>query len=128
MVFRQEAMERMLGLAGCGLRWLVAMVACGVAASGQPRGSPGPYTGAQATAGRLTYQAMCASCHLADLGGRNEAPPLAGANFMNVWGSRTTSDLLKLIQSSMPPGSRGHLDDDTCVNLVAFLLEANGSR
>ena len=31
------------------------------------------------------YQARCAGCHLADLGGRNDAPPLAGASFLSVW-------------------------------------------
>ena len=45
------------------------------------------------------YQASCASCHLPDLGGRNEAPPLAGANFMNTWRTRTTRDLFEFIQS-----------------------------
>ena len=34
---------------------------------------------AQATAGQTAYEANCASCHVADLGGRNEAPQLAGA-------------------------------------------------
>ena len=41
-----------------------------------PSGAPA-YTAAQATAGRAAYQANCASCHVADLGGRNEAPQLA---------------------------------------------------
>ena len=53
----------------------------------------GPFTAAQAAAGRTAYQENCASCHLPDLAGRNEAPQLAGSNFMNTWGNRSTRDL-----------------------------------
>src|SRR5207237_5154398 len=70
----------------------------------------------------------CEGCHLADLGGRNEAPPLAGAAFMRVWGRRTTRDLFAFMQATMPPENRGGLGEETYVNLVAFILEANGAR
>ena len=49
---------------------------------------PPVFTAAQATAGRAVYTARCAGCHLPDLQGRNEASPLAGANFMNAWRAR----------------------------------------
>ena len=100
--------------------WSVAILACcATIGAGQ--------TARQAEAGQLVYAANCASCHLPDLGGRNEAPRLAGPNFMNAWGSRTTTDLLILIQSTMPPGNRGGLGAEAYVNLVAFLLAANGA-
>ena len=47
-------------------------------------------TADQAAAGRTAYLANCAGCHLPDMSGRNEASPLAGANFMNTWRERTT--------------------------------------
>ena len=47
---------------------------------------------------------------------------------MRVWGGRTTSTLLQYMQSTMPPGNRGGLGQETYVDLVAFLLEANGAR
>src|SRR5690349_23585859 len=54
---------------------LTLVAACGFAvAAAQTRGAAGPYTARQASAGRVAYQANCASCHLADLAGRNEAP------------------------------------------------------
>src|SRR5260370_27984600 len=84
-------------------------------------------TARQADAGQLVYRANCASCHLPDLSGRNEAPALTGANFMSAWGKRTTTDLLTAIQSTMPPENRGSLGADAYVNLVAFLLAANGA-
>src|SRR5262249_58604671 len=45
--------------------------------------APSVFTVDQAAAGRAAYQANCASCHMPDLAGRNEAPPLAGGTFMN---------------------------------------------
>src|SRR5262249_47955398 len=84
---------------------------------------PAPvYTAAQATAGRTAYQANCASCHLPDLAGRNEAPPLAGANFMNTWRARTTRDLFEYIQSAMPP-SGDNLGADVYLSITAFILQ-----
>ncbi len=88
----------------------------------------GPFTAAQAAAGRTAYQENCASCHLPDMAGRNEAPQLAGSNFMNTWGNRSTRDLVALIQTSMPPGNVGGLNPETYVDLAAFILAANGAR
>ena len=90
----------------------------------QPRG---PFTAEQASAGRTVYQENCASCHLPDLAGRNEAPQLGGSNFMSTWGSRTTHDLFTLIQLTMPPGNAGGLSDQSYVDIVAFILQANGA-
>lgn len=90
--------------------------------------TPGPYTAAQAAAGRSAYQVNCGSCHLPDLIGRNEAPALTGANFMSAWKTRTTVDLLAYMQQMMPPGNAGAMSEETYVNLVAFILEANGAR
>src|SRR5260370_24043690 len=53
--------------------------------------TPAEYTAGQATDGLGAYQANCATCHLPDLAGRNEAPPLTGGQFMVAWGSRTTA-------------------------------------
>ncbi|HTS48447.1 MAG TPA: PQQ-binding-like beta-propeller repeat protein [Bryobacteraceae bacterium] len=87
----------------------------------------GPFTAAQASAGRTAYQENCSGCHLPDLAGRNEAPPLAGGNFMNTWGGRTTRELLALIQTTMPPGSPGALGADTYAEIAAFILQSNGA-
>ena len=70
--------------------------------AGQAPSAP-VFTADQASAGRATYQERCAGCHMPDLGGRNEAPPLAGANFMSTWGSRTTRELFDYMSAGMPP-------------------------
>jgi alcohol dehydrogenase (cytochrome c) len=88
----------------------------------------GPFTADQAAAGRNAYQTNCSSCHLVSLAGRNEAPQLAGSNFMNVWGPRTARDLISYIQASMPPTSPGTLGETAYINIAAYLLQANGAR
>ena len=87
----------------------------------------GSYTAAQASAGRAEYQSNCASCHLPDLKGSNEAPPLAGGNFMNSWANRTTTELFDFMRSSMPLNSPGSLSEQAYSNIVAYLLQANGA-
>jgi alcohol dehydrogenase (cytochrome c) len=91
-------------------------------------GTLAAYTPAQSNTGRLIYSSNCASCHMQDLAGRNEAPPLAGSNFMHAWGTRSTFELLEYIRQSMPPGNGGSMTPETCAEIVAFILEANGAR
>jgi alcohol dehydrogenase (cytochrome c) len=84
------------------------------------------FTAAQASAGQASYAANCASCHLVDLAGQNEAPQLAGTNFRSTWGKRTTRDLIEYMSATMPPG-RPSLAEQDYVNLAAFILRANGA-
>jgi alcohol dehydrogenase (cytochrome c) len=89
----------------------------------------GPFTEAQAAAGRASYLANCAGCHLADLRGANEARPLVGPDFMRTWGGRTAQELVAFLSVTMPPppASPGSLGAQSYVNLAAFLLHANGA-
>jgi len=91
----------------------------------QPR--PGAYAAAQAAAGRTTYQAQCASCHLPDLKGSGDAAPLAGPEFMSAWGQRSPRELLSFMQLTMPPTRPGALSQEEYVNLAAFVLQQNGA-
>jgi alcohol dehydrogenase (cytochrome c) len=95
--------------------------------AGQPSApDPAIFTAAQASSGQAAYAAHCASCHLADLAGQNEAPQLAGPNFRTTWGKRTASELIEYMAATMPPG-RPSLADQEYVNLAAFILRANGA-
>ena len=102
-----------------------ALAAASIAAGQQAQ--PGVYTAAQASAGRTAYQQNCASCHLPDLRGSNEAPPLAGSNFVATWRARTTADLFTRIRTTMPANNPGSLGDQDAINIVAFMLESNGA-
>jgi alcohol dehydrogenase (cytochrome c) len=111
------------------VRSAVALVLAGAGlfAAGQPSTVVAPpFTGAQAEAGRATFQANCASCHRDDLSGSRDAPPLAGEGFMNAWRNRTTRELLEYMQSAMPPTSPGTLGEQGYVNVLAHVLQVNG--
>src|SRR6202140_1750725 len=107
-----------------------ALAAFGISiaiAAAQQTARTGPFTAEQATAGRAIYQATCSTCHLPDMKGTFEAPPLAGANFMNMWRNRPTSDLFSRIRNTRPIHNPGTLRNQDAVNLVAFILQANGA-
>jgi alcohol dehydrogenase (cytochrome c) len=101
----------------CGVMIVTAQQGTGVA----------PYTAAQASAGRGLYQANCAGCHGPDLGGRNDAPQLAGPQFVGTWGGRTVGDLIGFMAAAMPPGNPT-LGEQNYLNIAAFILDSNGAR
>src|SRR5262245_14134633 len=82
----------------------IAAVTLTLSARQQPAAPAAIFTAAQANAGQAAYAANCASCHLPDLAGQNEAPQLAGTNFRTTWGKRTPKDLIEYISATMPPG------------------------
>lgn len=78
--------------------------------------------GPNAAAGRATYMTQCASCHLPDRSGRNEAPALTGSRFSTRWGMRP-GELAAYIQRSMPPDDAGSLTSEAAASLAAYLLD-----
>ena len=103
-----------------------ALLAAAVPAFGQPAGA-GVYTADQAAAGRAVYERECAACHQPNLQGSFEAPPLAGESFLRFWGDLAPSDLFDRISSSMPPEQPGELGEAAYIDVVAYLLQANGA-
>jgi hypothetical protein len=112
---------------------------------------PAVYTPEQAEAGRLALRTnsfgACTDCHTAALTGRNgdvdkELPPvsslsedyqktisvygkipaLVGPEFRKRWAARTTKDLSKEFE-----GRFGGLTEETRLNLIAYILQANGA-
>ena len=117
--------RRSLPFAACCAVLLALATALMTASAQQP--PAGTYSATQAAAGQQTYLAGCASCHQANLGGGNEAPPLAGVNFMNVWRDRPVAQLADLIQATMPPGGP-RLSAEQTLAVTAFLLQSNGAQ
>src|ERR1051326_8572272 len=93
--------------------------------AGQQPSSP-VFTAAQAASGRAAYDASCANCHMPDLAGRTEAPPLAGGTFLNAWRNRSTKDLFDLISATMPPDG-GSLSAEQYLAIASYILQANGA-
>ena len=103
-----------------------ALAVAVVVISGQQPTGGSAFTVAQAGAGQQAYDARCAGCHRSDLGGGNEAPPLAGVNFLNTWRERPVRSLTEFIQTAMPPsGARASADE--ALVLTAFILQSNGA-
>ena len=86
----------------------------------------GRYTETQAAAGKALYDKKCTSCHGGTLQGGAHGPELTGAGFQEVWGSKTSTDLFAHIKANMPPGEAGSLSDQEYVEVVAYVLKANG--
>lgn len=88
----------------------------------------GVFSRAQASRGEEAYGAECASCHRDDLTGSDQAPALVGDGFLSTWDGRSVGDLVDRIQTTMPVGRPGTLSRATSLDIVAFLLDANGFR
>ena len=113
-------------VAAVGLTALV--VGPGMAAPGAAQApEAGAYTAAQAVSGRAIYERECAVCHQTNLQGSFEAPQLAGESFLRFWADLSPGDLFVRVSGSMPPGEEGSLTDEEYVDVVAYLLEANGA-
>jgi alcohol dehydrogenase (cytochrome c) len=109
-------------------KWLAVALGAGVgvALTAAQQNAPAAFTADQASNGRELYQARCASCHMPDMAGRNEAPPLAGSNFLNTWRARSARDLVTYIQTLMPPGA-ANLTAEQALAVTAFVLQSNGA-
>jgi cytochrome c553 len=132
---------------------ILAVVFAGVSLTraGQATNRPTVYTREQAEAGRLALKTnsfgTCTDCHTTALTGRNgdvgELPPLSslsedyqktlnpyggkvpalvGPEFLKRWSTRTTKDLSKEFQDRF-----GNLREETRLNLIAYILQANGA-
>ena len=88
--------------------------------------TPAVFTEQQAAAGRTAYAKDCSSCHMPDLSGNAEIPPLAGATFIETWHKRTTKDLRDYMSAAMPYGAPS-LDPDTYTVITAYILQANAA-
>ena len=108
------------------LRWIAAAALFTSTVALTARESPAVFTAEQAAAGKSAYARSCASCHMPDLSGSNDAPPLAGAVFTATWRARTTKDLFEYLSASMPPGGAS-LNTEIYESITAYILEANGA-
>ena len=107
---------------------LIGFVSCGLILAGQQAApAAGRYTAAQAAAGRTTYQAQCSACHQPDLKGQGDAAQLAGSEFIDAWGRRTTRELLSFMQLTMPPARPGGLSPEEYASVAAFILQSNSA-
>lgn len=89
--------------------------------------SEGVFTEDQAIEGEEVYFTQCVQCHLENMTGREPAPALAGQEFISRWSGRSVAELITQTTNTMPPGNPDALSSEQYVNVVAFILEANGA-
>jgi len=104
---------------------LVSAIGLGAQQAAQPRIWQGVYTTAQAERGKATFLVTCQRCHNADLSG-DRGPALKGERFMTTWGGGGVNRLFEKIRDTMPPFATSTLDDATKLDIVTFILQANG--
>ena len=108
------------------MRWIAAAALFTSTVALTARESRAVFTVEQTAAGKSAYAKGCASCHMPDLSGSNDAPPLAGAVFTATWRARSTKDLFEYLSTSMPPGGSS-LSIEAFESITAYILEANGA-
>ena len=95
--------------------------------AGKTSTARGVFTAAQAKDGEQAFQAKCASCHGPDLHSTDpEAPDLTEGAFRFGWHGKTLANRFEQIRSTMPYGNSGSLDDQTYIDIVAYILSFNG--
>jgi hypothetical protein len=91
----------------------------------EPRIWQGVYTTTQAERGKTSYNSSCLRCHGDKLQG-NTAPALSGDRFFTTWGSEPIASLFAKIRDTMPPNFGTSIDDQTKLDVVAYILQTNG--
>ena len=93
----------------------------------QPAGTvtSGVYTDAQAKRGQTVYAEACSKCHLDDLSGGKDSPPLVGDEFLKGWTGKTVGALFDEVRMTMPFDSPGRLTAEQYADVLAYILSAN---
>jgi mono/diheme cytochrome c family protein len=81
------------------------------------------YTSQQASRGAPLYAAHCAQCHGTNLEGTDFAPGLQAAELLGRWKHRSVSELLTLMQTTMPLTSPGGLSPQQNADILAYMLQ-----
>jgi uncharacterized protein len=88
----------------------------------------GVFTDQQAQRGQQVYQRACAACHLDSLQGDDVSPSLVGKGFLARFAGQSAHEMVQNLRASMPQNAPDSLGDRAYIDLVSFLLKANGSK
>ena len=108
-----------------GLTALAGLALWPAAASQQRSVVQGVYTLEQASRGAVVYQDQCETCHGDPRTGGDDAPNLAGEDFVDHWNGKTLFDLAVRIQTTMPASDPASLTRQEYVDVIAFILNQN---
>lgn len=85
----------------------------------------GVYSADQAAKGKDLYSQNCSACHLDDMSGSGEAPPLAGEGFTDSWVGHSVNELDQTVLNTMPLDNPGSLDPNDALAIVTYMLQKN---
>jgi alcohol dehydrogenase (cytochrome c) len=80
---------------------------------------------AQIQTGQVLFNANCAACHSMTLRGSAHGTALRGSAFLDRWGYRDSSALLRFVQANMPPGGSDSLSKTQHLAILAYILANN---
>jgi mono/diheme cytochrome c family protein len=104
---------------------ILRLAALALLAAGPAYAAPGPFTAAQAAAGRIEYDQACAACHGADLRGVT-GPALIGDAFASKADGYTLGIVFNNVWEGTPAGAPDSLSKTAYVNIMAYLMARNG--
>src|SRR6478672_319107 len=81
--------------------------------------------GDQQTRGKALYNDKCAACHMENLKGSTETPPLTGDMFWMNWETYSANNLVEQVRTTMPEDNPGALMRQEYVDIIAFVLKTN---
>ncbi|MFI5311505.1 MAG: c-type cytochrome [Gemmatimonadales bacterium] len=81
------------------------------------------YSEEQAARGEALFKDKCSRCHGEAMQGIDDAPPLAGKEFMIGWVGKSVGALFERINSSMPSDDPGTLSKAQIGDAVAYILK-----
>jgi mono/diheme cytochrome c family protein len=111
---------------------IMTLTAAAEAASGAPQAAPrsakdGVYTAAQANRGKAMYDEQCTECHGAMTSVTPDLAPLLSDHvFQTTWRNRSLTQLFDRIRDTMPQNKPRTLSPEQTVDLIAYILSANG--
>lgn len=86
----------------------------------------GVYSKEQASRGQKAYNSQCERCHGEALLGGENSPRLVDQDFLEKGNGKSVGSLVDLTRKTMPTDGPGKLSRRQCVDIVAYLLGANG--
>ena len=99
--------------------WASALVSLSAQAGAAAAG------GDQQARGKTLYNDKCASCHMEDLKGTTETPPLTGDMFWMNWETYSANNLVEQVRTTMPEDNPGSLMRQEYVDIIAYILKTN---
>jgi cytochrome c len=107
-----------------GLAALIIWASAMAVPSAQGGGGAAP-AGDQQARGKALYVDKCSACHMENLQGTSETPPLTGDMFWMNWDTYSANNLVEQVRATMPEDNPGALERQQYIDIIAYVLRTN---